>query len=64
MSPPVSQGEEYDRGYADGYHDRGVEQVVIDLREMRNIRPEDLAYLSEFCASMPPECKKVLEILQ
>lgn len=64
MNPPESQGVEYDRGYSDGYRDRGFEQVVIDMREMRNVRPEDLLYLSEICERMSPECKKVLDIPQ
>jgi hypothetical protein len=58
MNPPVSKGPLYDEGYADGYRDRGFEQVVIDLREMRNVRPEDLLYLSEICESMSPDAKK------
>ena len=64
MNPPESQGVEYDRGYADGYRDRGFEQVVIDLREMRNVRPEDLLYLSEICGEMSPDAKKGLDIEQ
>ena len=64
MNPPTSQGPDYDRGYTDGYRDRGVEQVVIDLRELPNMRFEDLQYLSQICSKFPPEYRKVLETLQ
>jgi hypothetical protein len=64
MNPPETQGEEYDRGYAAGYHDRSVEQVVMDFRDMRNITPEDLAYLSEICAKTLSDARKLSEIMQ
>lgn len=53
MNPPQSINPEYDKGYADGYRDRGIEQVVIDLREVKNMRPEDFQYLAEICNRFP-----------
>lgn len=64
MNPPASQGPDYDRGYADGYRDRGVEQVIIDLRDLNNVRSEDIEYIVEMCERLPASHKKILGILQ
>lgn len=53
MNPPESQGEDYDRGYAAGYHDRSIQQLVIDISQVRNLRPEDIDYLSDLCTKSP-----------
>ena len=64
MNPEISQGSDYDRGYADGWRERGVQQLVIDLRDNQNITPEDLEYLADMCKNMSCKSREVLEIVQ
>lgn len=45
MNPPQSKGPLYDEGYSDGYRDRGIEQLLADLRELGELREQDRLYL-------------------
>lgn len=45
MNPPVSKGPEYDEGFRDGYHQRGVDQVAADLFRIKSLTEEDIEYI-------------------
>jgi hypothetical protein len=62
MNPPESKGAMYDLGYSDGYRDRCLEQVKIDLKELGSIKDEDWVYLSQLVPLLPSTYRKVLKI--
>jgi hypothetical protein len=64
MKPETSHGPEYDKGFSDGYHFRGVEQLLLDLRSCGNLTPEDVIYIEETAKRHPKTAQKVLAMLQ
>ena len=39
MNPPIDKGQIYAEGYRDGYRDRGLYQIQIDLKEFSSSSP-------------------------